>query len=80
MKANTVLSFFLCGLAQIFTASGIRIQNTGTDIRLVVALAGLLLLCEYISGWNLGIDEIIYNGTVNAIGTSHPGRMAPNGL
>ncbi|MGB7760786.1 MAG: PAS domain S-box protein, partial [Bryobacteraceae bacterium] len=44
---------------------------------LLAGLAGLLTLAEYVSGWNPGIDQWLFREAAGALGTSHPGRMAP---
>jgi diguanylate cyclase (GGDEF)-like protein len=43
----------------------------------VVALIGLLTLCEYRLGRDLGLDQLVLREEAGAIGTAAPGRMAP---
>lgn len=79
MKANTAASFLLAGFALVLLQHSRPI--TCALVRccaVVVALVGLLSLCEYLFGWNLGIDEILFRESKDAIGTIYPGRMAPN--
>ncbi|MEH2084859.1 MAG: PAS domain S-box protein [Nostoc sp.] len=37
-----------------------------------------LTLCEYLFGWNLGIDELVFRDSRTSIATLHPGRMGVN--
>lgn len=37
-----------------------------------------LTLCQYVFGWNLGIDELVFRDLLTSIATSHPGRMGVN--
>src|SRR3989338_1658230 len=81
MKANTAVSFVLAGVSlwllapeeaassrEVWRCRGAR----GTAV-FVVSL-GLLTLGEYLAGWELGIDQLLFEdpGT-----TAYPGRMAP---
>jgi|GEM_PF-946890 PAS domain S-box-containing protein len=45
---------------------------------LLVLIIGLLTLCQYIFGWNLGIDELLFRDFPVSPATSHPGRMGVN--
>ena len=44
---------------------------------LLAGLIGLLSLSEYIFGWNPGIDHWLIREPDGTVGTSYPGRMAP---
>ncbi|MEH2195824.1 MAG: ATP-binding protein [Nostoc sp.] len=37
-----------------------------------------LTFCQYLFGWNLGIDELVFRDLLTSIATSHPGRMGVN--
>ncbi|BAY43952.1 PAS/PAC sensor hybrid histidine kinase [Scytonema sp. HK-05] len=39
---------------------------------------GLLTLCQYLFGWDLGIDELVFRDSLEAVETSHLGRMGAN--
>jgi two-component system, cell cycle sensor histidine kinase and response regulator CckA len=75
MKANTAIVFVLLGVA-------LERRLAGADSRLVRALAGLataigaLSLGEWLFGWQLGIDELVFVDRLATPGP--PGRMAPN--
>ncbi|MBD2411047.1 histidine kinase [Nostoc calcicola FACHB-389] len=43
----------------------------------VTIIAGLTL-CEYVFGWNFGIDELVFRDSPTSLATSHPGRMGVN--
>ena len=80
MKPNTALCFVVIGLAlwalvPRYTRPGIR-----TAARVAAAAVGalaLVVLSQYVFGWNLGVDELLFDDPPDAVGTSHGGRMAP---
>ena len=80
MKPNTALCFMLVGLG---LGLGLR-QSPGAGVflsrlcLLLTGLIGLLSLGEYVLGRNLGIDQVLFPELSSAVGTSHPGRMAPD--
>ncbi len=76
MQYNTALGFVLCGSGMIL---GILFNNryVSPAIGLLVILLGGLTLLEYISGLNIGIDELFMKHDI-VVKTSQPGRMAPN--
>ncbi|MBW4634217.1 MAG: PAS domain S-box protein [Iphinoe sp. HA4291-MV1] len=45
---------------------------------IAVTTIGLLTLCQYLFGWDLGIDELLFRDSPQAVETSHPGRMGIN--
>lgn len=84
MKVNTAIAFLLSGVSlwllsresfprsprlRVFIAQGCAIA---------VTVLGLLTLCQYLFGWNLGIDELLFRESPQAVETSHPGRMGAN--
>ncbi len=81
MKVNTALAFILAG-----GSLWLR-QTKRTDQRAyrlaqgcagAVVLIGALTLSEYLLGRGLGIDQLLFQESSAAVGTSNPGRMAPN--
>lgn len=79
MKANTALCFLLLGFALQRLASR-PADAAGWTPRLAASMAGLiglLTLGEYISGLDLGIDELLFGDPNNTYSLQHPGRMAP---
>ncbi|MFN6528537.1 PAS domain S-box protein [Nostoc sp. ChiSLP03a] len=45
---------------------------------IAVTTIAALTLCQYIFGWNLGIDELVFRDSQTSIATLHPGRMGAN--
>ena len=77
MKANTAVGLMLTAAAILF--SGHRTKKVR---RLAVVSAALLTLLslstilEYVRGWNLGIDEILFADRTPPVLVTAPGRMA----
>lgn len=81
MKANTALAFVLAGLSLWLLrdeATALQTRRIAHLLAGTVALIGLLTLTEYALGRNLGIDQLLFQEAGAAVGTSSPGRMAPN--
>ncbi|MCC5634725.1 response regulator [Nostoc sp. CHAB 5844] len=91
MKANTALCFVLLGvslwLLQINKnqqTDGYLRQKVKLNLWLVRALSlvpiivGSLTIIQYLFGWNLGIDELLFQDTQTPLLTSYPGRMGLN--
>lgn len=80
-KANTALCFLLAGMSLGLQA---RNQQSSLTVRMaqgsaiVVTIIGGLTLIQYIFGWNLGIDELLFQEFPTTPFTSHPGRMGDN--
>jgi PAS domain S-box-containing protein len=80
MKANTAICFLLAGISLKLQA---RQQQTALMARIATGCAfaigsiAVLTICEYIFGWDLGIDELLFRDLA-AVATSHPGRMGIN--
>src|SRR5437868_907178 len=80
MKANTATAFVLAGVALWLVRperADQRRRRTGHLCAFTIAVLGLLTLGEYLFGWDLGIDQLLFHDTARALGTSHPGRMPP---
>jgi PAS domain S-box-containing protein len=80
MKANTALLLVLSGLSLCLLnldtdKRGLRIA--GKVCAAVVAVLGLLTLSEHLVGWNLGIDQVLFEEPHGALATASPGRMGP---
>jgi len=79
MKANAAIAFVLSGLALILLQQTPSFNKVLVRIcGIFVALIGLVTLSEYLIGWDLRIDEILFRESTYAVETSSPGRMAPN--
>ena len=81
MKANTAIGLVLCGTSLfIGYLSHPRSwkKNCSIILAALVACFGCITLIEYITGTSLGLDELFFRDYPVSVGTSNPGRMAPN--
>jgi len=80
MKANTALLLVLSGLSLCLLNLDTEkkaLRIAGKVCAAVVAVLGLLTLSEHLVGWNLGIDQLLFEESVGALATASPGRMGP---
>lgn len=82
MKANTAVCFILAGFSLLVQARpGPPLPPSQLYLARVLALVvlgvGFLTLMEYIFGWELGLDQLLFRETLEEAGPSFPGRMAP---
>lgn len=78
MKANAALAFLAVGLALWLLHADTpdhRLVVLRRDCALLVVLVGGLTLSEYLVGWDLGIDQLLFNDSGS--GDVYSGRMAP---
>lgn len=79
IKANAALAAMAAGAALLLRTAG-PIAHGSTAVRalgsFVAALGGLTLL-QHVSGWNLGIDTLLFDEPAGAAATAAPGRMGP---
>lgn len=87
MKPNTAVAFLLTGIAVLLprpprppldrppSPASLRLSRA---CALLAGLIGLLSLAEYAFAWNPGFDQWLFPEPPGAVGTSHPGRMAPD--
>ena len=82
MKANTAVCFILLGVALKLTAHPSKNSRRSIHVArlcsVLVGMTGTLSLAQYIFGWNIGIDQFLFVEPTGALGTSYPGRMAPD--
>ncbi|MGZ3692661.1 MAG: ATP-binding protein [Bdellovibrionota bacterium] len=80
MKANTAIGFLLLSSALFL------FQRKTFDRKLYIlaaiftgltALIGALTLCEYLTPWNPGIDELLFSDPAGISDKFPPGRLAP---
>ncbi|MHC5542301.1 hypothetical protein ACYOEI_29100, partial [Singulisphaera rosea] len=79
MKVNTALAFTLAGTSLAISQG--KDRETGARLAAyllatLVLFIGSLTLFEYLSGLDLGIDQLLAKDGTTASGTHHPGRMA----
>ena len=83
MKPNAALCFILTGIASLPPLSAQNpdrtsvISNLTRLCGLLAGLIGLLTLAESIFSLDLGIDQLLFAEPAGTVGTSIPGRMAP---
>src|SRR5436305_2896109 len=81
MKTNTALCLVVAGPALAILARPGSSSRAVLAARIGAGLVGvlaLLVLSEYISGRNLGIDQLLFPEHAHATGTAYPNRMAVN--
>lgn len=79
IKANTGLAFLLIGSALLLLQiSSNRALILARTFLLFAGAIGLLTLFEYTTGWNIGIDELLFLDTSPLGGLVLPGRPLPN--
>ncbi len=80
MKANTAIGLICASSSLWFIGKG-KLGSFGYKLGLClsyfVILLGAATLVQYIFNINLGIDCLLFYEASKAIGTSNPGRMAP---
>jgi PAS domain S-box-containing protein len=81
MKPNVAIGCVLTGVAQLISRS-VPMDPTRRMVARICAACviaiGVLTLSEYLFGWDLGIDQLLFHEASNAVGTSAPGRMGAN--
>ncbi|PCI80779.1 MAG: hypothetical protein COB20_02680 [SAR86 cluster bacterium] len=75
MQYNTALGFLLAGIG--FLALNVGRSSIAKVCAGLVGIIGGLTLIEYLSGVDLGIDQLFMEHYITTQ-TSNPGRMAPN--
>ncbi|MGA9049723.1 MAG: HD domain-containing phosphohydrolase [Dehalococcoidia bacterium] len=80
MKANAAICFILIGLALWMLPDGAHLlpgvrKYLSAIFAAIVIFVGLLVLSEYIFGWDAGIDQAIFREPAGAVGTVYPGRI-----
>ncbi|HYW57433.1 MAG TPA: ATP-binding protein [Polaromonas sp.] len=78
MKANTALGLMAAasGLWLLDIQRSPACEQAGQAMSVVVAALGLATLSQYMFGWEMGIDELLFEDTGGAF-NAIPGRMSP---
>jgi CHASE3 domain sensor protein len=74
MQYNTALCFVLCGAGLSLLSS--RFAWVALGLGGLTALSTSLTLLEYLTGQDLGIDQLLFHPYFE-VATAYPGRMAP---
>jgi PAS domain S-box-containing protein len=81
MKANAALGFLLSGLALWWLQPRAGASRWATWAARAcagaAAVIGLLTLSQYVVGWDLGIDQLLFSDPTAAALSPFPGRMVP---
>src|SRR5271154_3373189 len=81
MKVNTAAAMLLCGTALAMVClekKGKWSGRLGGLAAVLVTVAGALTLGEYLFGWELGIDQLLFKDLAGGVATASPGRMSPS--
>ncbi|HXY32800.1 MAG TPA: PAS domain S-box protein [Planctomycetaceae bacterium] len=76
MKANTAAAFLLAGIAlwlQVEREANRGSRRVAQACAVIVLVIGVVTLSEYLFGWDLRIDELLF---LDPMATGSPGRMA----
>lgn len=78
MKANTAASLLLSAIALFILCDRPSLlgQRSAQALALLVSLVGLATLAEYLFGWRLSIDELLFRDNSDAYNVIR-GRMSP---
>lgn len=80
MKANSAVCFIALGLSLSLlheSSSSFWKKVLGRILAVFAGLLSAATLSQYIFAWDLGIDLFLFKEATGAVGTTHPGRMAP---
>ncbi len=81
MKANTALCLILAGVSLGLKTRiqwSIRATRIAQGCAIAVGTIGLLTLSQYFFGWDLGIDQLLFQDQPISAKDSYPGRMGDN--
>ncbi len=81
MNPATALSFVAAGLSLWLVGAGPavrRARRVGLALGLLVALVGLAKLGGILTGWDPGLDQMLFHDHLVVRGGGLPNRMAPN--
>ena len=79
MKPNTAVAFFLAGMALwLFQDEQIRRwkRRLALGCSFTMSVIGFLTLMEYLWGWDLGIDQLLFRDVPQGAEAVAPGRMS----
>ncbi|MEN9517949.1 MAG: hypothetical protein RLZZ381_537 [Cyanobacteriota bacterium] len=78
MKANTALCFILAGISLGWQTGKRRNYRVAKGLAIAVSAIGILTLSQYLLGWNLGIDQLLFQQLPGDPTIKYPGRMGDN--
>jgi PAS domain S-box-containing protein len=78
MTPNTAVCFLLLSVGLLNLSARTPLSKSVlTACAFVVTVVGFLTLLEYMAGWTIGIDAILFRQAVEAYAIPFPGRMSP---
>jgi signal transduction histidine kinase/CheY-like chemotaxis protein len=80
MKANTAFGLCLLSGSIFFLGRQPSGSSAKGAVRVAAALAialGIATLLQHVTGWDLGIDQLVFKEAAGAIATASPGRVGP---
>ncbi len=81
MKANAAVCFLLTGVSLLLLHSRTgqeKLRPVGVGLSLAAMIVAAATLLQHLSGWNLGIDQLLFSEAPGERATSSPGRMGIN--
>ena len=76
MKPNAALAAAVAGFALLLSLKSAQRPVIRILGMFVAAIGGVTLL-EHLTGWNVGIDTLLFDEAPGALATAAPGRMGP---
>ena len=78
MKANAAIGVLMAGVGVLVKVGDPPRWRrlTGDGLGLACMLLGVVTLAEYLTGWQPGIDELVFSEAPTEVRTSSPNRMA----
>jgi PAS domain S-box-containing protein len=80
IKTNTSLALMAGGIAALLLARTPRSAARTRAARIASAFVftvGVLTMTQHVSGWDLGIDQLLFRESPGALATHRPNRMGP---
>jgi PAS domain S-box-containing protein len=76
-KTNTSIAAIAASLALLLAVSGLPLRWLVRVLGVFVAVIGGLTLFQHLSGFDLGIDTLLFSEPAGAVATAAPNRMGP---
>ena len=78
MKPNTALGLVACGLSlRTYVSSRQALRWLSPVLALFAGLVGILTLSQHVTGWTLGIDELLFVEAPGSPATASPAAYGP---
>ena len=78
MKPDTALGLVACGLSlRTYVSSRRALRWLSPVLALFAGIVGILTLSQYVTGWTLGIDELLFVEAPGSPATASPAGMGP---